>query len=72
MSKSLERKMSVGQKGTAPAEPLSPLFFLLYLDRQTGSSVLQIHHGDRHSFDGTQDASQRRSLDRKQLAKHWR
>lgn len=72
MSKSLERKISVGQKGTALTEPPSPLFFLLYLDRQTSSFVLQIHHGHRHSLDGTQDVSQRCSLGREQLAELWR
>lgn len=49
----------MGQKGRALTEPVSPLFLFSssYLDRQTSSFVLQIHHSDRHSSDGTQDVS---------------
>lgn len=62
------RRCLVSHKGMALTEPGSPRFFLLYLDRQTSSVVLQVHHSDRHSLDGTQDSSKRSSLGREQLA----
>lgn len=67
--------MPVNQEGRrALTEPLSPLLSsssFSYLNRQTSSLVLQIHHSDRHSSDGTQDTSKRCSLSREQLAEHW-
>lgn len=59
------------REGRVPFGPLSALP-VSHLDRQTGSSVLQIHHSHRHSGDGAQDPSQRSGLSGEQPAEHWR
>lgn len=67
MSKSLREGDGQGKDSMGPLPPLP----VSHLDRQLGSSVLQVHHGHRHSMDGVQDARQRCSLGGEQLAEHW-